>query len=504
MKKVVIIGAGPAGLTAAYLLLKNKNIDVTILEESSYIGGISKTINYNGNRMDIGGHRFFTKNEEVMKLWEEIMPIQNKPAKDDLIIDSNKKLPSKGLDPNKNDNVLLIRRRVSRILYDNKFYDYPVSFNYKTIHNLGLIKTIICGFSYVKGALFKRQENNLEDFYINRFGQKLYGMFFAGYTEKVWGRSPKNISALWGKQRVKGISIKELIKNVFKKSKEISLIEQFYYPKYGPGALYEEMAKKIIKMGGKIIFKAKVNKISIKNNKIDYLIYNHEKINADIYISSMAIKDLIEDIPNPNKEILSLASNLPYRDFITIGLLVKKLQIKNNTKFKTINNIIPDTWIYVQDERVKLGRIQVFNNWSPYLVNDEDNIFLGLEYFCNEGDSFWNKKDDDLINIAIEEITKLKIINEEDVIDKTLIRQKKAYPAYFDSYKDIDKIKNYLFKIDNLYCIGRNGQHHYNNMDHSIKTGMIAAKEIINNQKDDNLLWNVNMEQEYHEVKNDK
>jgi protoporphyrinogen oxidase len=218
----------------------------------------------------------------------------------------------------------------------------------------------------------------------------------------------------------------------------------------------------------------------------------------------MAIKDLIEDIPNPNKEILSLASNLPYRDFITIGLLVKKLQIKNNTKFKTINNIIPDTWIYVQDERVKLGRIQVFNNWSPYLVNDEDNIFLGLEYFCNEGDSFWNKKDDDLINIAIEEITKLKIINEEDVIDKTLIRQKKAYPAYFDSYKDIDKIKNYLFKIDNLYCIGRNGQHHYNNMDHSIKTGMIAAKEIINNQKDDNLLWNVNMEQEYHEVKNDK
>jgi protoporphyrinogen oxidase len=510
MKKVIIIGAGPAGLTAAYKILKsNKNFEVKIFEESNEIGGISKTINYKDNRIDIGGHRFFTKDEEVQSFWNEIMPIQGFLAKDDKIIDKSKKLPKTGIDPEKKDNVFLIRRRVSRIYYLKKFFDYPVSFSWQTIKNMGFSRTIKCGFSYMKSIIIKKQETNLENFYINRFGKKLYSMFFEKYTEKVWGRSPKYIAADWGSQRVKGISILELLKNKISKnkSKETSLIEQFYYPKYGPGEFYEELAQRVTKMGGIIIKKAEVTKINLKDNKVIGIEFlrnsKQEKMPCDILISSMPLKDLINGMNNIPKNITNIANGLPYRDFISVGLLVNNMNIKNETKLKTINNIIPDTWIYVQEEEVKLGRIQIFNNWSPYMVKDDKKIWLGLEYCCNENDSFWNKSDEYIKKYAINELVKMNIINKQNVLDGCVIRVKKAYPAYFDEYKNINILKDYLYKINNLYCIGRNGQHHYNNMDHSIKTGIIAANQIVNNIKDDNILWNVNTEKAYHEVKNE-
>ena len=511
MKKVVIIGAGPAGLTAAYKLLKeNKDYQVVILEEEKQVGGISRTVKYKGNRIDIGGHRFFTKSLEIEEFWKELLPVQGKKSYDDKKLNINKKLSKGGPDPEKCNEVLLIRNRVSRIFYENKFYDYPVSINLQTIKNLGIIRTIRCGFSYMKARIFPKKENNLEDFYINRFGKKLYSMFFLNYTEKVWGRSPLNISKEWGYQRVKGISISTVIKNYFfkvlnitNKNKETSLIEDFYYPKYGPGQLYEVMAKEIKKMGGVIKTNSKVIKINKNNNRISQVVYceneNEYKEDVDILISSMPIKDLLIAMEKVPKNILKVSNNLPYRDFITVGILVNKLSLENETSIKTFNNNIPDCWLYVQDSHVKLGRIQIFNNWSPYMVKDIHNtVWLGLEYFCNENDDFWNLSDEDIKIQAINELKKIKIID-SNIIDSCVIRVKKAYPAYFDSYKDIDVVRNFLNDVDNLYCIGRNGQHRYNNMDHSMITAIKAVDVIVNNKKDKSSIWSVNVDRDYHE-----
>ena len=510
---IVIIGAGPAGLSCAYQLLKNnKKINVILIEESDSVGGISKTVLHNGNRMDLGGHRFFTKNEEVFSLWKEIMPLQGNPAYDDKLLGIKKDLVPKGADPEKEDNVLLIRKRMSRIFYKKKFFDYPISLNIKTIKNMGLFTTIKCGFSYIKSCIFKRKETSLENFYINRFGKTLYQMFFEGYTTKLWGRTPKEIDASWGSQRVKGISIRKVIIDYYKrifhiknKNKETSLIESFYYPKYGPGELYEEMAKKIKKMGGKILLRSKVIGIEKNNNSIEKVVYTKGKstysINCDKLVSSMPIKDLINSMNDVPKKISNLANGLPYRDFVTIGVLVPSLNLKNETNIKTIHNSVPDNWIYVQDTTLNMGRIQIFNNWSPYMVKDPINtIWIGLEYFCSEGDSFWNKSDKQLKKLAKKELETMGVY-EGEILDSKVIKVKKAYPAYFDTYSEIDKIKKYINKIDNLYCIGRNGTHSYNNMDHSILSGMICAKMI--KEKDHNLkkLWDVNIDKSYHETK---
>lgn len=514
MKNVVIIGAGPAGLTAAYQLLKNSydKYKITIIEEDSQVGGISKTVNYKGNKIDIGGHRFFTKEKKVEKIWTDILKLQSEKSYDDKILNREKNLPKNGLDPEKNDNVLLIRNRVSRILYKDKFYDYPVTVNYKTIRNLGFFRTLECGFSYLKYKIWNKKEENLEDFYINRFGKKLYSMFFEGYTEKVWGRSPKLISKEWGYQRVKGISISEVLKNYFSKllnlntnKVEASLIESFYYPKYGPGQLYEEMEKQIKSMGGKILKNSKVIKINQKDRKVKNVIYirNDKEYtkNTDILISSMPINDLVNSFNEVDDEVLKIGNDLPYRDFVTVGLLVNKLNLINETKISTINNNIPDCWLYIQDDKVKLGRIQIFNNWSPYMVADINNtIWLGLEYFCSEGDSFWNMSDEKIIKYAEKELKEIGVID-NDSIDGCVIKIKKAYPAYFDSYNEIDKVIKYLDSIDNLYCIGRNGQHRYNNMDHSMMTAIKCADTIIKEKKSKKGIWNVNVDKDYHEEK---
>ena len=512
-KEVIIIGAGPAGLTAAYeLLKKNNDYNVTIVESDKQVGGISKTVYYKGNRMDLGGHRFFSKDERVMNLWKEILPIQGKQSYDDKKLKREKTLSKGGPDPEKEDKVMLVRNRVSRIYYLKKFFDYPVSIKFETFKNMGLIRTIKSGFSYLKTIFFKKKEDSLENFYINRFGKQLYSMFFEKYTEKLWGRHPKQISADWGAQRVKGLSIIAVIKDVFSKifninsKKETSLIEEYIYPKFGPGQLYETMAEEIKKMGGKILLKHEVNYINLKKGKIKSITCNNGKedltIKGDIFISSMPIKDLINGMNDVPEYVRNIANDLPYRDFVTIGLLVKKLNLENKTKIKTINNIVPDCWIYIQEPDVKIGRIQIFNNWSPYMVdNVNKTVWLGLEYFCSEGDEFWNMSEKKCVDFAIKELVSMGIIDEKDVIDSHREKVKKAYPAYFDSYKDINKVIKYLNKIDNLYCIGRNGQHRYNNMDHSMVTGMVAANNIINNIEDKTNIWNVNTEKEYHEEK---
>lgn len=328
------------------------------------------------------------------------------------------------------------------------------------------------------------------------------------------GRSPKKIDSSWGKQRVKGLSIIEILKDAFckvfkinNKHKETSLIEQYYYPKYGPGQMYEEMAKKIEKMGGTILKEHEVIKINNTRNRIKSITCQNKgkkiKLQADYLISSMPIKDLISGMDNVPKNIYSIATTLPYRDFVTVGLVVDKLKIENNTKMKTLNNIVPDCWIYIQSSEVKLGRIQIFNNWSPYLVKDIDNtVSLGLEFFCFENDEFWNSKDKDLVAFAKKELVEIGVIDKETKVrDYHIERVQKAYPAYFDSYKDFDKVKNYLNEYDNLYCIGRNGQHRYNNMDHSMLCGIICAENIMNNIKSKDNIWNVNTEESYHEEK---
>lgn len=513
MKKVVIIGAGPAGLTAAYELLKKSNeYEVIILEASDFIGGISRTVKYNGNRMDIGGHRFFSKSEKILELWKEILPLQGVGAYDDKKLNRHFNSTGTNVDPDETDNVLMIRNRVSRIFYLNKFFDYPVTLKLSTLKNLGFYRTITCGFSYLKSVIHKRKETSLENFYINRFGKKMYGMFFEGYTEKLWGRHPRDISSDWGSQRVKGLSVFEILRDMFCKTFKIksdntqtSLIEEFYYPKFGPGQLWETMAKKVVDMGGKIYKNSLVVDIDYKYNKVNSVKYKFgdkiKSIKADIFISSMPIKDLIKSMGKkvPNN-VKTIAFNLPYRDFVTIGLLVDGLKLKNTTSIKTINNIVPDCWIYVQDTSVKLGRIQIFNNWSPYMVKDPDNtIWIGLEYFCNKDDDFWALSDKELFELAVDELVKMKIIDRENVLDYHCEKIEKAYPAYFDSYKDISQIIEYLNKINNLYCIGRNGQHRYNNMDHSMETAIECVNNIINNVSDKNNIWNVNSDDSYHE-----
>lgn len=496
---------------------ENSDYNIVILEESEEIGGISKTVYYNGNRMDIGGHRFFSKDERVMKFWEEIMPIQGAPAYDDLKLKREKEYAENGPDPEEVDRVMLIRDRISRIYYKKTFFDYPVSLSWNTIKGMGFVTTMKAGFSYLKSVFHKLPETSLENFYINRFGKILYSMFFEGYTEKLWGRHPSEISADWGSQRVKGLSITGVIKNAFMKlfsaqTKEVetSLIERFYYPKFGPGQLWETVANRFTEMGGKILKNCKVEKILVDedSNQVKSVVFNKNgrtmKIDADIFISSMPVKDLIDGISSDNipPEVRNAAKTLPYRDFVTVGLLVNKLNLTNKTDYKTLSNIVPDCWIYVQDTGVKLGRIQIFNNWSPYMVSHPDNtVWLGLEYFCEEGDDFWNMEDGECINFAVDELIKMGVISRNEVIDAHRERVKKAYPAYFDGYQYMEYIVDYLNKFDNLYCVGRNGQHRYNNMDHSMATAFETVKDIISGTHDKTNIWNVNTEKEYHEEK---
>ena len=516
-KKVIIIGAGPAGLSTAYELAKSDDFDITILELEKFVGGISRTAYYNGNRMDVGGHRFFTKVDRVSDLWHEIMPLQGAPSLDDIILERKVELVEGGPNPELVDNVMLKRNRISRIYFLKKFFDYPISMKMRTFVNMGFFRSMHAGFGYIGSAIHKRKEKSLEDFYINRFGKPLYRLFFESYTEKLWGVHPSKLSADWGAQRVKGLSLMKafltaITKPFKKKNKKVetSLIESFEYPKYGPGQLYTLLAEKLVKEGVNIVYGAEVNQIVLDNNHniAKVVCSNGQTYVGDYFVSSMPIKDLFLSLgePNVDKEAYDTAVNLPYRDFITVGVLLDKLKIKNKTKIKTLNNIVPDTWIYVQERDVTMGRMQLFNNWSPYMVKDpEHTVWMGLEYFCSEGDEMWNDSDEHFIANAVDELVRMGIIEaKENVLDATRLRVKKAYPAYFGSYDNFAVVRKEIDSIANLYCVGRNGQHRYNNMDHSMLTGLIAADYIKENKTDKEALWEVNTEKEYHETKEEK
>jgi protoporphyrinogen oxidase len=511
---VIIIGAGPAGLTAAYELLSQHShqYHVTILESSRHIGGISRTIRYHGHRMDLGGHRFFSKSQRVNDWWNHFLPLQGAPTSDDLLLHRQVPLSAHGPDPQQTDLVMLHRQRLSRIFFNQRFFDYPVTLTWNTLQNLGLRQTFQVGSSYLRTFTHKLPETNLENFYINRFGQKLYQLFFAGYTEKLWGRHPQFISPDWGKQRVKGISLTTILKHLTAHTRpqqvETSLIASFLYPKYGPGQMWEEVAKQIRILGGKIMFNSPVTKLHSHQQRLTAVTYRHQRqlhtLSGDVIISSLPLKDLITNLTGDiiPTSITQIAQNLPYRDFVTVGFLCRKLSLAHRSHIKTFPHLIPDCWIYVQDPHVKLGRIQIFNNWSPYLVSDpQHTAWIGLEYFCQENDDFWRLSDQELFAFAAKELQQLNIINHpSDILDAHRERVPKAYPAYFDSYAQIDQLRQYLNRIRNLYCIGRNGQHRYNNKDHSMLTAFAAVDHLVHHRHRKNHLWDINAEDEYHET----
>ena len=521
-RTAIIIGAGPAGLTAAYELLHRTDVKPIIFEMSGDIGGISKTVNYHGNRIDIGGHRFFSKSDRVMNWWQSILPLQGSPSWDDRILERRIPMSTEpgAPDPERTDRVMLIRSRLSRILYLRKFFHYPISLRSDTLRNLGLWRTAKIGASYSKSRLSPiRKEESLEDFLVNRFGRVLYEMFFRDYTEKVWGVPCKEIGREWGMQRIKGLSISTAIRHalqqmvrkdrsISQKGTETSLIEQFLYPKFGPGQMWEEVSRVTSERGAEIHLHNTVIGAEVDGDRLVSVDVRNEKdgtvrrVAGDLFFSTMPVKDLIAGMRGPVPDtVREVARGLMYRDFITVGLLLKGMKVRNETTVKTVNGIIPDNWIYVQEPDVKLGRIQIFNNWSPYMVSDKGKVWLGLEYFGNDGDSLWGMGDAEFEQFAAAELEKIGFIGRDDVVDSVVIRMPKTYPAYFGSYPRFGVVREFVDTIGNLFLIGRNGMHRYNNQDHSMLTAMTAVDNIVSGVRSKSNLWEVNAEEEYHEAK---
>ncbi len=489
-KTVIIIGAGPAGLAAAYQLLKVPGIKPILIEQDSQVGGISKTIEHNGYRIDIGPHRFFSKVDRVNDFWQEILGPK---------------------DGESGEGDFLSVNRLTRIFFLKKFFNYPIKLNYQTLSNLGPWRVFKIGLSYIRIRLFPiRSEKSLADFYINRFGQELYETFFMDYTEKVWGVPCEKIPPSWGGQRVKGLSVTEVIKHaifdIFKKKGkkvETSLIEKFHYPRYGAGQMYQETANLIEKRGGVIKLNQRVAGLDISaDGKLGSATIQDLKsgasyeIMADHIISTMPVKELIASLRGPvPAAVKDVAAGLVYRDYIMVGLLFKKMVFNKDYQ------ILPDNWIYIQERDATIGRLDIFNNFSPDMLKDKDNVWLGGEYFCFEGDEFWNKSDEAIKDFAARELERMKMVDKTDLIDHVVLRVKKTYPAYFGSYDRFGEIRSYLDKFENLYLVGRNGMHKYNNMDHSILSGFVAADNIIADVKTKDNLWDINTEEEYHETK---
>lgn len=501
-KIAIIAGAGPAGLTAAVELLRQTDIKPIVLEASDKIGGLAQTINHNGNRIDIGGHRFFSRNKEITNWWYEFLPLQGQKLKDGKTCT----LMEGGPNPEKEDNVMLSRKRLSRIFYKSSYINYPISFNFDTLKSIGFGTSIKIGLGYIWACIHKLPEDSLENYYVNRFGRPLYDLFFKDYTEKVWGLPPIEIGAEWGSQRVKGLSITSLVADFVRsilgkkntENSETSLIEEFLYPKFGPGQLWEVVAEEILKNGGEILLNHSVCEVDVANCRVTDVVATtkngiRKTIHGDYFISTIPIKDLIPSMKGMvvPTNILEAANNLPYRDFITVGLCVRQ---KCN---------VPDTWIYIQNPCIKVARLQIFNNWSPYLVADYENTtWIGMEFLCSEGDDFWNLSDHDIIELAKDELARTGVILPADFIDSCCIRIKKAYPSYSGSYNEMGEIQKFLDNIPNLFCIGRNGQHRYNNMDHSMLSAMECVKNIKTKSSDKSNVWGVNTDAEYNERRN--
>jgi protoporphyrinogen oxidase len=516
----IIIGAGPAGLTAAYELLKRTDVKPIVLERSEYMGGIARTVSYKGNRIDIGGHRFFSKSDRVMNWWFQFLPPQTSGA-DTVIAHHGQTRAVNGQEsgnPEETDLVMLVRQRKSRVYFLRRFFDYPISLSKDTVEKLGIARTMKIGFSYMRAVLRPiANERNLEQFFINRFGRELYRTFFQAYTEKVWGIPCDQISAEWGAQRVKGLSVTKAIahqlrkllskrQDLAQKDSETSLIEQFLYPKFGPGQLWEEVARHIKEMGGEILTGYLVSRIEHSDGRITAVEARRadtgegRKFDGDFFFSTMPVKDLLQAmVPAPPERVREVGDDLIYRDFLTVGLLCEQLKVHDD--HGAANSLIKDNWIYIQEPDVKLGRLQIFNNWSPYLVADQSTVWIGLEYFCFEGDELWRMPDDELIRFATKELAKIDIVEEARVLDGTVLRMDKTYPAYFGSYDRFPEIRSYVDGFGNLFLVGRNGMHKYNNQDHSMLTAMVAVDNIASGSLDKENVWSVNTEQEYHEEK---
>jgi protoporphyrinogen oxidase len=552
-KIAVIAGAGPAGLTAAYELLARTDIHPVVFERTHAIGGIAQTYNYKGNRIDIGGHRFFSKDQRVMAWWFAMMPRQGKPAADtaelghdieyvaesmvrrfapdladDPIADGGTAVATGvrtreekrvAADPETDDEVLLHRPRLSRIYYKRHFFPYPIGITLTVARRLGLLNTALIGLSYCKAQLTpKKDETFLDGFFINRFGRRLYETFFRDYTEKVWGVRCDEIRADWGAQRVKGLSLKkavvhavrDLLSSDFKKAqeeRETSLITRFFYPKLGPGQMWEIVAREVTSAGGEIHFGHRVVGVGTDDGQVTDVEVEEiatgvrTRVPCDYFFSTMPVQELVKQIaPPPPEPVREVAAGLVYRDFLTVGLLLRKLhvQVKGSQPAASVQ----DNWIYVQDGGVQVGRIQLFNNWSPYMVADRKNtVWIGLEYFVDEHDVLWETADDALIALGTRELERIGFIKKDDVLDGCVLRMPKAYPAYFGTYDRLDVVRDWTTTIPNLFLVGRNGMHRYNNQDHSMLTAMMAVDNIIEGRTDHSNLWDVNLDMAYHEEK---
>ena len=521
-KVAVIVGAGPAGLTAALELLRRSDITPQVFECDAQVGGISKTVVYRGNRMDLGGHRFFSKSDWVMRWWQEILPI----AADQQFaagLHMTYQGQSRDLVPTikaatSSESVMLVRRRLSRIFYRRRFFDYPLKLNTNTLSNMGFIETVRLGLSYGQSQIIRRfPETSLEDFLINRFGNRLYRTFFKDYTEKVWGVPCEQIAAEWGAQRIKGLSITKAVTHALthsfrstadtsQKRTETSLIERFLYPKLGPGQMWEEVARQIGSRGVDIHLKHRIVGIERDGTAITAVTVRDEtsgacrRVSCEYLISTMPVRDLTALLQPDDDEVIRVADQLPYRDFITVGLLVKRMKTTSlRAAAASKNGMPPDNWIYIQEPDVKLGRLQIFNNWSPALVSEPDTIWLGLEYFCREGDELWSMDNARFIDFAASELEKIGLVDRRDVLDGTLVRVPKAYPAYFGQYSQFGRVRSYLQQFSNLYPVGRNGMHRYNNQDHSMLAAKGAVTSIINGGSGRSDIWQINAEGDYHE-----
>lgn len=472
---VAIIGAGPAGLTAAYLLGKH-GLKVSVIEKDpQYVGGISRTVEHEGFRFDIGGHRFFSKSQEVVDLWNEILP-------DDFIQ----------------------RPRMSRIYYENKFYSYPLR-GFEALWNLGIFRSALCMASFAKAKLFpKKDVRSFQDWVVNQFGRRLFSIFFKTYTEKVWGMQCNEISADWAAQRIKGLSLGAAIVDGLKRSLALNkspndgmatktLLESFRYPRLGPGMMWEAARDKVKAAGNQIIMGHALDRIvhdpvtnrwRVTTTGADGTAMT---IDAAHVISSAPMRELAGRI-HPLPMTFSKALDLKYRDFLTVALIVKS------------PDLFPDNWIYIHDPKVKVGRVQNFRSWSPEMVPDESTACVGLEYFCFEGDGLWSSADADLVELAKKEMGMLGLCKPEDVVGGTVVRQEKAYPVYDDSYAEtVSLIREELeAKYKTLHLVGRNGMHRYNNQDHAMMTAMLTVRNIIAGQRIYDI-WQVNEDAEYHE-----
>ena len=559
-KRAIIIGAGPAGLTAALEMLRRTDIQPVILEASGEIGGISRTIRYKGNRMDIGGHRFFSKSDRVMQWWIDLMPPEVGDAEiayqgktrtvavpvgeeepvlrgvgpklvtdtDETDADGEVHAEAHGhtetviaAAPVDADLVMLIRPRKSRIYYLRKFFDYPIKLTGATLGNLGVARTLRVGVSYFESRVKQiSPEKSLEDFLINRFGRELYLTFFKSYTEKVWGTPCDQISAEWGAQRIKGLSLTTAVKHfvrqtfsragsrgtqsadVAQKGTDTSLIERFMYPKFGPGQLWEHVANQVVEMGGEIHMGWKVERIHSDGKSVSGVTAVNESgerqiFDGDYFLSTMPMRELVNalDCAVP-ANVREVSDGLQYRDFITVGLLCDRLKVK-----EADGGLLKDTWIYVQEPDVLLGRLQIFNNWSPYLVSDPDKVWIGLEYFCYDTDELWKMEDEALKRFAVAEVAKIGIIEADAVSDAHVVRVPKTYPAYFGTYDRFEELREFTDSFSNLFLVGRNGMHKYNNQDHSMLTAMTVVDGLVAGGVDKSALWGINTEQEYHEEK---